>query len=74
MTFGRPEWNRCKKKATVMIKFRQRKEKVLTLPGCAECWQRCIDSEDIKIIFAGPIGQCDHKTRLQDGGEHENGT
>jgi hypothetical protein len=48
-------WKQCEKTATVMIKFKQGREKINELPACNDCWQRCIDSKDIKILSVEPI-------------------
>ncbi len=54
-TLGPVEWTQCENESIVMIKFKQGDEDVTTLPACKGCWQRCIDSNDIKILSAKPI-------------------
>ena len=54
-TFGRPEWKQCKNEAIVMIEFKYPDEKIETLPGCSECWRKCIDQENLNIISVRPI-------------------
>ena len=48
-------WKQCENDATVMIKFKQGNEDVMTLPGCNKCWQRCINNRDIEILSVEPI-------------------
>lgn len=55
-TFGPVKWDQCKNEATVKIHF-QYDGDIDTLPGCIECWRRCIDAEDIKVISVWPIGE-----------------
>ena len=55
MTFGKPTWHQCENKAIVNIKFKQKEEDIATLPGCKECWQKCIDSKSIEILSTEPI-------------------
>uniref|UniRef100_A0A6M3LPH5 Uncharacterized protein n=1 Tax=viral metagenome TaxID=1070528 RepID=A0A6M3LPH5_9ZZZZ len=54
-TFGPVTWHQCKNDATVIIKFKQKKEDVTTLPSCLVCWQKCMDAEHIKILSVEPI-------------------
>ena len=54
-TLGPVTWSQCQNDATVMIEFEQEDEGIKTLPGCVECWQKCIDSEKIEIISVIPI-------------------
>lgn len=55
MTLGPRTWKQCKNKAIVMIEFKQDDEKIKILPGCSECWQKCIDAKNIEIISVEPI-------------------
>jgi len=56
-TFGPIEWSQCEKDAVVLITFTQKEEKENTLPACKECWQKCIESENITIISVCPVGK-----------------
>ena len=55
MTLGPRYWRQCEAEAIVTIEFEQGDEGTATLPGCAECWQRCKESKDIKILSVAPI-------------------
>ena len=55
MTLGPRTWRQCEKEGIVMIKFKQGEEEINTLPACAECWQRCIDEDNIEILSVEPI-------------------
>ena len=55
MTLGPRKWKQCLNDAIVTIEFEQDDEGMATLPGCAMCWQRCKDSENIKILSVAPI-------------------
>jgi len=50
MAFGPVKWQQCEKEATVIIKFKQGREDINTLPACPACWGKCIDSENIEIL------------------------
>lgn len=54
-SLGPVTWSQCENEATVMIEFKQGDEGVKTLPGCSECWQKCIDSDKIEILSVVPI-------------------
>ena len=62
MTFGPRGWKQCESNATVMVKFKStqegnKKNKIEALPACNSCWQKCLESNDIKIIDVKPILQ-----------------
>lgn len=49
-TLGPVKWVQCTNDAIVNITFVQ-DEKELTLPGCMECWQECIENKlNIKSV------------------------
>lgn len=55
MSFGVPEWVRCKEEPTVMLTIKQGKEPIVTMPSCPTCWTECIEHRDIKVIKAEPM-------------------
>lgn len=58
-TLGPVIWHQCENEAIVNIEFEQiwqgKKEEITILPSCKECWQKGIDSENIKILSVEPI-------------------
>lgn len=57
---GLPEWKQCENEGIVMLRFKSTQDgdntkKIYELPACQECWQRCIDSKQIKILEVLPI-------------------
>ena len=54
-TLGPVTWSQCENESIVNIKFKQGDEPIATLPACKQCWQKCIDSKNIKILSVEPI-------------------
>ena len=47
-SFGPVKWEQCKKKPVVNLTIKRKGEKEETLPACKECWNKCIQGEDIE--------------------------
>ncbi len=54
-TFGPVEWEQCDKDGIVNITFVNSGAIEETLPACAECWKKCIDSEDMEVLRVEPV-------------------
>ena len=55
-SLGPPIWEKCKNKAVVILKIKQKDEKATNMSACMQCWNEAQDPQwGIKILKAEPI-------------------